>query len=292
MTDRQPGWHTCVEIEDLAAGFVLGALEPEEMAAVRLHLADCPEAHAEMVELGSVVPALFESVEVAEPPAALRGRILDAARLDIAGGARPAGASATPLSPAARPGATPPQVERPPAAVPGPATRPRWFGGAGLRPAWMAFGLAAVLAVVALGSWNLQLRSQVDTLSAYRDGVIQVLDLASGPGGQLAVLTDPDRVTRANGIAGVGSDGRVAVVMRDLAPTSGSQVYEVWLVGADGKPLPIGDFAVGGGGSGTFSTRAPGTAEGVVVALTLEPGPGATTPTQPLIALGTARPAG
>jgi len=155
----------------------------------------------------------------------------------------------------------------------------------------MAVGLAAVLAVAALGSWNLQLRSQVDALSAYRDGVVQVLDLAAAPGGQLAVLADPDHVTAASGIAGVGSDGRVAVVMRDLAPTAGRQVYEVWLVGADGLPLPIGGFAVGGGGTAAFTTQASGTADGVVVALTLEPGPGATAPTKPLIALGTAKPA-
>jgi len=154
----------------------------------------------------------------------------------------------------------------------------------------MAVGLAAVLAVVALGSWNLQLRSEADALSAYREGVLQVLDLAAAPGGQLAVLADPDHRTTASGIAGVGSDGRVAVVMRDLEPTAGTQVYEVWLVGADGAPLPIGGFAVGTAGTAAFTTTATGTAEGVVVALTLEPGPGATTPTMPLIAAGTAKP--
>jgi len=155
----------------------------------------------------------------------------------------------------------------------------------------MAVGLAAVLAVVALGSWNLQLRTEVDTLGAYRDGVLQVLDLAAAPRGQLAVLADPDRRTAASGIAGVGSDGRVAVVMRDLTPTAGKEVYEVWLVGADGAPVPIGGFGVGGGGTAAFTTTANGTAEGVVVALTLEPGPGATTPTLPLVAAGMAKPA-
>ena len=122
--------------------------------------------------------------------------------------------------------------------------------------------------------------------------MLQVLDLAAAPGGQLAVLSDPDHRTTASGIAGVGSDGRVAVVMRDLEPTVGAQVYEVWLVGADGAPLPIGGFDVGSAGTAAFTTTATGTAEGVVVALTLEPGPGATTPTQPLVAAGVAKPAG
>jgi anti-sigma-K factor RskA len=285
VADDRLGGLSCAEVLDLAPGFVLGALEPDEMDSVRQHLAACPEAHAEVLELGSVLPALLESVELAEPPAALRGRILDAAR---AGG--PASSGATPTVTAPRRGATPTFVATPPVLAGKSAQRPRWFSGGSLRPAWVAVGLAAVLAVVALGSWNLQLRSQVDGLSAYRDGVLQVLDLAAAPGGQLAVLADPDRRTPASGIAGVGSDGRVAIVMRDLAPTAGRQVYEVWLVGADGTPLPIGGFAVGGGGTAAFTTTAAGTAEGVVVALTLEPGPGATTPTTPLVALGTAKP--
>ena len=51
---------TCAEVADLAPAFVLGALEARESDAVRRHLAQCPEAHPEMAELHSVVPALFE----------------------------------------------------------------------------------------------------------------------------------------------------------------------------------------------------------------------------------------
>ena len=43
---------TCDEIRDLAPAFVLGALGPDEEAAVRDHLASCPEPHPEMAELG------------------------------------------------------------------------------------------------------------------------------------------------------------------------------------------------------------------------------------------------
>lgn len=286
MADDRLGGLTCTEVLDLAPGFVLGALEPDEMAAVRLHLAACPEAHAEVLELGSVVPALFEAVEITEPSAGLRGRILEAARAG-----RDASSAATPTIAAAERDASLTPIAIPSIGTSRPAQGPRRFDGQGLRPAWIAVGLAAVLAVVALGSWNLQLRSEADALGAYRDGVLQVLDLAAAPGGQLAVLSDPDHRTTASGIAGVGSDGRVAVVMRDLMPTAGAQVYEVWLVGADGAPLPIGGFAVGSAGTAAFTTTATGTAEGVVVALTLEPGPGATTPTMPLVAAGTAKPA-
>ena len=66
---------SCDEVRDLAAGFVLGALDPAAMHDVRDHLATCPEAHPEMHELGGVVPYLAESVEPVEPPTALGGRI-------------------------------------------------------------------------------------------------------------------------------------------------------------------------------------------------------------------------
>ena len=49
---------TCDEIRDLAAPFVLGALEADEAEAVRAHLLSCPDAHAEFVELAAVMPVL------------------------------------------------------------------------------------------------------------------------------------------------------------------------------------------------------------------------------------------
>jgi anti-sigma-K factor RskA len=82
--------------------------------------------------------------------------------------------------------------------------------------------------------------------------------------------------------------GRLVVAMRDLPATSGTQVYEAWLIGADNKPVPAGSFAVGSSGVGIL-TGSVGSAEaGVVVALTREPAPDATTPTLPIVAKGAA----
>jgi anti-sigma-K factor RskA len=77
--------------------------------------------------------------------------------------------------------------------------------------------------------------------------------------------------------------------MRGLAPTSGSNVYEAWLVAANAKPTPIGGFQVGASGSGTLVATNAAPSPGVIVALTLEPRPGATSPTLPLIASGAAQ---
>ena len=43
----------CDEVRDLAASFVLDALEPDEADALRDHLAWCPQAHEEMIELAT-----------------------------------------------------------------------------------------------------------------------------------------------------------------------------------------------------------------------------------------------
>jgi anti-sigma-K factor RskA len=150
-------------------------------------------------------------------------------------------------------------------------------------------GLAAVLAIVVLGSLNLQLRSENDNLATYRQGVAAVLDAASEPGAQLAVLVAPNASSSAEGLAALRSDGTVAIAMAGLAPTAGSQVYEAWVIASSSKPIPIGAFAVGSSGSAALTARAGSATPGVVVALTLEPGPGATNPTLPIIASGTAQ---
>ena len=303
----------CSDVLELSGSFVLGALEPAEADAVRAHLAACPEAHAEMAELGGVVPALFETVETVEPPAGLRERILAAAAAEQAAGAV-GRAPATQESRTALPAAGFPTAVDPAGdsqlggAQRGarrevarderqrgdqyPALQPARGGGRlgsiFRRPIWAPLALAAALAVVALGAWNIQLRGEVDSLAAYRNGVVAVLDQAARPGAALAVLTPPEGAAGPSGLAAVAADGSVALVMRDLAPTSGTQVYETWLIAADGAPVPIGGFTVGSGGAATFATAHTSLGQGVTVALTLEDGPGATAPKLPIVVLGTA----
>src|SRR5712671_3706778 len=84
----------------LAAAYVLGALEPAEETAVREHLRTCAEPHDEFAELGGVVPYLAEipGLELVEPPASLRDRIMAAAAADLA-----ERRAATPTAPAGAP---------------------------------------------------------------------------------------------------------------------------------------------------------------------------------------------
>jgi anti-sigma-K factor RskA/putative zinc finger protein len=267
---------SCAEVADLAPAFVLGALEAAESDAVRRHLAACPEAHAEMAELHSVVPALFEVVEPVAPPAGLKDRILAAAAADT----QRAAETRVPVADQVR------DVHRP--RVVEDRLPTRGWSGLFRRPVWAAVSLAAALAVVALGVWNVQLQRDNEALVAYRNGVIAVLDEAAQPGAQLAVLSAPEGVG-PTGLAAVAEDGTVAVVMRNLAPTSGSEVYEAWLIAGDLAPVPIGELRVGADGTAALVTNQVPLGSGVTVALTREPGPDSTTPTMPIVAVGQAQ---
>lgn len=281
MADHLVGGLHCADVTDLAAAFVLGALEPAEAESVRLHLAGCREAHAEFAELGSVVPALFETVEIVEPPATLRDRILGAAAAAVAEAQR---ATDTESAREPRPALKPRRILD--------ATPSRRRFGALGRPQWVSIGIAAALALVALGAWNVQLQDEIAELTAYRNGVVAVLDQAAQPGATLAVLSGPAGADGPSGLAAVSSGGtNVSIVMRDLAPTTGTEVYEAWLIAGENAPVPIGHFTVDASGTAAFVTTAPppGDLPALTVALTREPGPGAKTPTGPIIAAGTAQ---
>ena len=51
MTRPTPPDLSCDDVRELAASFVLGALEPDQADAVRAHLASCADAHIGMAEL-------------------------------------------------------------------------------------------------------------------------------------------------------------------------------------------------------------------------------------------------
>jgi anti-sigma-K factor RskA len=76
--------------------------------------------------------------------------------------------------------------------------------------------------------------------------------------------------------------------MRDLAPTTGSQVYETWVISGENAPVPVGGFAVGSTGQAAFTTQPSPAPAGATIALTLEPQAGAKAPTLPIVSVGKA----
>jgi hypothetical protein len=283
------------EVLELAGAFVLGALEPAEEAAVRAHLAACSLPHDEIAELGGALPVLAESVPIVEPPAGLRARIMAAAAEDLA--ARSAGSPAA-LAPQPTPGdAASEPVATTPALAPAAATVA--FPGPEERQARAArrtstgtrlMRIAAVFAIVALGGLSLLLGVQLNAARSYEDGVASVLEVAGQPGSLTAILT-ADGGT-GSGLAAVSSSGEVTIAMQALAATSGSQVYTAWVIAGSAAPVPLGSFTVGNAGTAVFEGSGLPTSGPIVLALTREPGPGATTPTMPIISKGVATGAG
>jgi hypothetical protein len=264
----RPGGLTCDEVRDLAASFVLDALEPAEMDAVREHLATCADPHVEMGELAGVLPVLDASIPLVEPPASLKARVMAAAAADLE--ARRGAATLAPEEP------------RVPSAD---VVRPLQRRATPLR-AW-ALGIAAVLAIIALGGWNYSLQQQLNDARAYEQQVATVLDAAQRPGSLTAVMRSGQE-NGPNGIAAVTTDGVALIAMRDLAPTAGSEVYEAWVIASDGVPVALGELQLRPGGVGYLQAGGLPTESGIVLALTREPGPGATAPSSDPISVGTA----
>ena len=69
------------ELHDLVAPYALDALEPGERELFERHLEDCASCRAQLAEFQSTATALAYA-ESAEPPPALRERILEAARAE------------------------------------------------------------------------------------------------------------------------------------------------------------------------------------------------------------------
>jgi hypothetical protein len=287
---------SCEQVRDLAEGFVLGALDPVQIHDVRDHLATCPEAHPEMDELGGVVPYLAESVEPVEPPVELKGRITAAIDAELRAGRRADAAadrlisslgagSVRATAPAAD--ATPTPVvaavaDRLPVAAPIDLAAERDRRRSPVR--WLA-AIAAVLVIAALGAWNIGLSGQLSTAQQQQAAVDHVLAIAQEPGGRAAILV-PGAGGGPAGLAAVAPDGTFALAMHGLAATSGSQVYEAWVIAPSGNPLPIGSFVVGSDGNGALTAAQVPAASGLTVGLTREPNAGATKPTLPMVVSG------
>lgn len=282
---------TCDEVRDLAAGFVLGILEPDEADAMRAHLAGCADPHTEIAELASGIPALWETTELVEPPAPLKSRILAAASADLA-----TAESANPApNPVTRVVAPTPMAEQT-APIPLAEHAARATGSASARTARSSFrpslqwaaALAAVLVIALLGAWNVSLQGQVESLRTGQESLAAVVRAGALTGALTAILRAPGGAGGPSGLAALTPDGHLVLAMRDLPPTSGAHVYQAWVILPGSAPTPTGGFQVGEGGVGSIpATNAP-RGPGAVVAITLESGPGATTPTLPILGSGTA----
>jgi len=185
------------EFEELAAGYVLGALEPDDEHDFRRHLDGCATCEANVRELEAVVGELAYAAPPVDPPDTLWTGI----RREIE-------------PEAARRGATP-------------GAAPRRRASRRLLPGLAA--AAAILLVVALSVWNLSLR---DDNAAIRDRLAaleRATQLANDPSAKLVTMDEvpgPEGA-QATVIASSRQD-RGVLLVQSLPPLARDRVYELW----------------------------------------------------------------
>src|SRR5437870_2432893 len=75
---------TCKEVEEMAGAYALGALPADSLREIERHLSSCSQ-HPDIAELSAVARRLALAAPDAEPPSALKARIMDAVRRESPG---------------------------------------------------------------------------------------------------------------------------------------------------------------------------------------------------------------
>jgi hypothetical protein len=247
----------CARIAALAPALALGALETDELAFAREHLAACARSHPEVREAMALAAAIGEALADEDLPSpALRQRLLEAVRADT--------------------------QETRDAHVSGPA---------GQRAFWQAIaagaGMLAVAASLALAvqtGQNAELRGRVDALDARMAAVGADLEQAEtwieravARGADAYFMEGEGMARQASFMLVVEEEAASAVLlMSNLPELSADEVYELW-VERDGEVLAIGTFRPGPGGLAAVTID--GSLAGIRQAMiTVEPGDGSTVP--------------
>jgi hypothetical protein len=261
--------------DELAVGWALHALEPEDEELFAAHLPTCPRCRQTVSETADVMGALAGGLPPVEPPERLRER-LRAAVEETEQLPRPArGDERTPPVPPAVPDRPAPVHRFEPPAT-GAHRAPFPVDAVDPRSSWRrvlpnALVAAAVAAILALGTWNVVLSSAREEAQAAAAEQAELVDALLTPGQATIAPLTADGATLATVVA---REGQVQVVSQGLTPNDvRAQTYVVWGIGA-GAPSPLGTFDVtspqpalrtlGSGGSGLDAFTA--------YAVSLEPG--------------------
>jgi hypothetical protein len=227
--------------DELAVGWALHALEPEEETVFASHLPGCPRCRGTVAETTEVMAALARQLPSASPPGRLRERLRadvpdtaqqvpawDVPALLPDGGGDPWGSDL--------PGTGAPGQPAPPAAGrPAPSTPWR-------RVLPNALAAGAVSTILALGTWNVVLstaRDQARETATEQAGVVNAL-LTPGRA-VIAPLSGDDGTPVATVVA---RNGPVQVVTHGLEVNDErAQTYVVWGLAGD-TPVALGSFDV------------------------------------------------
>ena len=261
--------------EDLTL-HAMQALTPEESVRVREHLSACPECRDELAHASADVALFALGIERKPLPEGARERFLARIAEDASGiDAAPA-----------------PQTA---ASVKSRLRAWRWSTG-------IAWAVAAALIVVAvtLGSRIRSLNEQLSRESAMLEQqqaagarAHAILDLLTSSAAKHVVLTAAkSRPAPAARAVYLASQGALLLQASNLNAVPANQTYELWVIPANGAPIPAGLFRPDvAGNASVVLPSIPRGVEAKAFGVTVEHAGGSSTPTAPIVLEG-AVPAG
>jgi anti-sigma-K factor RskA len=194
---------SCEQVDELAGAYALGAVDADEDRSMSEHLATCDQPHIEARDLIGAAAALAASGDVAPSPG-LRDRLMTTVT-ETRQEHRPTSAAATPVAADSEP-------------------RRAWWQ---LQPVAMGIAAVVLLLVIGLGAWGLNLNAQL----AEREDALRA-------------VANADAAIAVSGSAGSGwvieSGGDAHFVADGLAEPPPGQIYELWLLDAEGNPTAVG----------------------------------------------------
>jgi hypothetical protein len=227
--------------DELAVGWALHALEPEEEVLFAAHLPACPRCRGTVAETAEVMAALAADLPSVAPPERLRGR-LRAAVGEAAQAPSPAEEEApVPAGDVGRPAADRPASGFPDLVVPRP------MASSGAPTPWRrvlpnALVAAGVAAILALGTWNVVLSTARDEAQTAVAQQARMLDALLTPGRATVTPLSGDDGTPVATV--VARTGQVQVVTHGLSVNDADEeTYVVWGLGGD-APVALGTFDV------------------------------------------------
>ena len=278
---------TCDRVRELAAGFVLGALDTREMIAVADHLDSCAHDHPEIDEFGGVLPYLAESLEPVEPPTWLRESVLAAAKADLAATRRiglpserrvyePV-ALLVPMT-APEEAAAPTSITSITSIAKARVSRRR-------RALTWSMRVAAAVAIVVLTGTGVVVQGNLDKASKSQTEDSKIVNALQDNATRSAAMSAPGS-SKIAGIALLMPTGHIILKMYALAPTRNDEVYAVWLTTDKGGPTKVGSFTPEDTGVGFLEVNNVPTSANVWIFVSKEPNDRNTVRTGPIIASG------
>ena len=222
--------------DELAVGWALHALEPEDESLFVAHLAGCDRCATTVAETTDVMAAMATDLPQSEPSEGLRNRIRAAVEQTEQLPGAPADPAPAERVPTRRTVRTVPSAPEPPRT---PEPRSRWR-----RAVPLGLVAAGVAAIVGLGIWNVVLTSDRNELQATVAEQSQMVNGLLVPGqATIAPLEESDGRSVATVVA---RGDEVDVITHGLsANDADATTYVLWGMGGE-TAQPLGTFDVTG----------------------------------------------